>query len=162
MPHHGYQDQHSASANQYSAQYHPQMSWGNPVPPSTEGRMGMQAVTNTVANQYPGNNQGGYGTNTQGVHWHNSSGIAGQQPDTWNGASWGQREWQRRDLACPSQYHSVPNRDNTFNTMISEGNPNRGAVPEILQPEGGANYQRTLQYVQQCQSHWSNGVNKNV
>ena len=138
------------------------MSWGNPVPPSTEGRMGMQAVTNVVANQSPGNNQGGYGTNTQGVHWHNSSGITGQQPDTWNGATWGQREWQRRDLACPSQYHSVPNRDNTFNTMISEGNPNRGAVPEILQPEGGANYQRTLQYVQQCQSNWSNGVNKNV
>ena len=158
MPHHGYQDQHSA--NQYSQQYHPQMSWNNPNPQHTEGRMGMQEVPNVVANQYTGNNQGGYATNTQGVHWHSS--IAGQQPATWNGASWGQREWQRRDPVCPSQYHSVPNRDNTFNLMISESNPSPGAAPEMLQAEGGANYQRTLQYVQQCQSHWSNGVNKNV
>merc|ERR1712110_402495 len=64
LPHHGYQDQHSA--NQYSQQYHPQMIWTNPTPQPTEGRMGMQAVPNVVTNQYTGNNQGGYGTNTQG------------------------------------------------------------------------------------------------
>jgi hypothetical protein len=158
MQHHGYQ---SSIPNNYQ-QYYAHPNWNTQQLESGHARMGSQVPTNAVETPYTGNNQGTNGPTPHDGQWQHTSSNFGQTVDTWNSPNWNYREWQRRDnLSFPSEYPSHLAQNHPFHSINTEGSAQRPSDSEMIQRGNGTNYQRTLQYVQQCQESWNSGVDKN-
>ena len=96
-----------------------------------------QQGVSTTRNAFAGNTQNVYGPSTN--QWNGASSNTGRDTiENWNPANWEYRDWhQRGNSAFPIQY-----------------------PPSTMQPSHGNNYQRTLQYVEQCQTAWNPGESK--
>ena len=158
MQHHGY---HSSNPNNYQ-QYYAHSNWNSQQISSRHTRMPTDAASNAIETPYTGSNQGVNGPNPHNGQWPHTNSNFGQTMDTWNSANWNYREWQRRDnVSFPSEYSSHLAQNHQFHSTNTEVSALRPTDSEMMQRENGNNYQRTLQYVQQCQETWNSGMDKN-
>ena len=154
MQHHGYQQ---PATNDYH-QYYGQAAWENHHNPPVAARNESLGATTP----YSGSGQGAYGSNPHGTQWLNTNSNVGPPVGAWGTHNWNPSEWHRGDTSIPVQYPNQLNHIRYNNSLRSNGTSHRGAaVPGMMQNEHGANYQRTLQYVQQCQTNWNTTIDKN-
>ena len=163
--HQGYQP---AVMNNYQ-QYYPETNWGNHHATPEQARMGSHGDPNPARNIYSGSSQNVYGPNLQASQWNNAASVNGREaPENWNSPHWEYREWPQRGSVPfsahypphpsdnPSRFHSTNPQD----ISAQKSSTTTSSNPSMIQNSHENNYQRTLQYVQQCQTNWNLGVDK--
>ena len=138
--------------------YHPQSNWGNHHAFPEQARMGNHNDTNPGRNAYPETSQNVYGPSMHANQWHGASSSSGRETsETWNSPHWQYRDWHHREnIPFSAHYPSHPQGSSTQKLTSSNS-----FDPNIPQTPHENNYQRTLQYVEQCQSNWNSGIDKN-
>ena len=160
---HLYQQQNynTQGANNYP-QYYPQSGWNAQHAHARGEGIAAQDVLTTADNPYSENSPSMYGPNVQHGQWQQPH-LDGLQPvNGWNHPNWSSREWTRRDGAFSIEHTNSFTHDRTFPSMISQDIPQNTGAPGSTINANGTNYQRTLQYVQQCQTNWNGGAGGNA
>lgn len=165
LNHGGY---HQAFVNNYH-QYYPQANWGNHHAETSQNRTVSQEDSNSSSNAYSGTAQNLYGPSANATQWNSGSSNAGRDTtESWNTPHWDYRDWQHRGTNAfsshyPSYSSETPSRYQSLNPQESSAQKtasNISSDSSIMQPTHENNYQRTLQYVEQCQVTWNNGADK--
>ena len=162
--HQGYQP---VVMNNYQ-QYYTQTNWDNHHTPPEHARMGSHGETTTARNVYSGSTQNVYGPNLHPSQWNIAASNNGREaPESWNSSNWEYRDWQHRESVPFSANYPPPSSDNSsrFHSLnpqelSAQKSSSATSNPSMAQNSHENNYQRTLQYVQQCQTNWNSELDK--